>query len=116
MFSWFKKKKSQEERIKDAILSEIYLDPSQKARLELAIPLTGASDLIVPTAALPEEMCHGELAELRPKDDRYELLIDCRILERIDKQDLQADGVKDMILGFAACYAVCDMLGKTYGR
>jgi hypothetical protein len=88
---------------KNKVLSE-----SQREEISSLGHQSNPSELIDIEAALPEGLCHMQMAEVVPSNGRYTLKIDCRIIENKKL-------VKTKILPRAAVYVICDILGRQFG-
>jgi hypothetical protein len=104
LFRFFRRKPSSE-LLLDALCDKLNLTANQEQRVR---ELSNPGELIDIVAALPEELCHMQLAEVRPENGRYKLLINCRIVE--DKKL-----VEKTVLPRALCYVICDLIGRKVG-
>lgn len=103
----FLRGKNPTERLLRVLKKEKKLTESQEEQLRASADELKVNESLHIVAALPNQMVHMDEGEIRPKDGRYQVLIDVRIIKN-------ADYVKNTLLPRALLLATCDLIGQRF--
>lgn len=101
----FSFRRSYFDAVEKYLLKNGKLSDSQRNLISFFKKDCNPGEIIYSVPALPEELCHMQMAEVVPESGQYTLKIDCRIVE--DKKL-----VSKKILPTATVYVVCDVIGR----